>query len=58
VWGVELDPRNFHRKVTGTPGLLEDTGEVVVDGPGRPATVYRAGSATELNPPLTRDRLG
>ena len=21
VWGVALDPRNFHRKVTGTPGL-------------------------------------
>ena len=57
VWGVGLDPRNFHRKVTGTAGLLEDTGEVVVDGPGRPATVYRAGSATELHPPLTRDRL-
>lgn len=22
VWGVSLDPRNFHRKVTGTPGFL------------------------------------
>lgn len=57
VWGVELDPRNFHRKVTGTPGLLEDTGRTEVEGPGRPATLYRAGTATTLNPPLTRDRL-
>jgi len=58
VWGVELDPRNFHRKVTGTPGLLVDTGETVTEGPGRPATLYRGGDATELAPPLTRDRLG
>jgi 8-oxo-dGTP diphosphatase len=58
VWGVELDPRNFHRKVTGTPGLLEDTGEAVADGPGRPATLYRAGTAATLNPPLTRERFG
>jgi 8-oxo-dGTP diphosphatase len=58
VWGVELDPRNFHRKVTGTPGLLVDTGETVTEGPGRPATLYRGGGATELTPPLTRDRLG
>lgn len=57
VWGVELDPRNFHRKVTGTPGLLVDTGETVTEGPGRPATLYRGGDAAELAPPLTRDRL-
>ena len=23
VWGVQLDPRNFHRKVTGAAGFLE-----------------------------------
>jgi len=55
VWGVALDPRNFHRKVTGTPGLLVPTGRSVVDGPGRPAVLYRAGSATALHPPLTRE---
>jgi len=55
VWGVALDPRNFHRKVTGTPGLLVDTGRTVADGPGRPATLYRSGPATELRPPLTRE---
>ncbi|CAM5254600.1 NUDIX hydrolase [Streptomyces tanashiensis] len=26
VWGVSLDPRNFHRKVTGTPGFLVPAG--------------------------------
>jgi 8-oxo-dGTP diphosphatase len=57
VWGTCLDPRNFHRKVTGTPGLLVDTGRYVSDGPGRPAALYRAGGRTDLNPPLTRDRL-
>jgi 8-oxo-dGTP diphosphatase len=55
VWGVQLDPRNFHRKVTNTSGFLRDTGHTVSDGPGRPATLYRAGTATALSPPLTRD---
>ncbi len=58
VWGVPLDPRNFHRKVTGTPGLLADTGGTVADGPGRPATLYRAGPARALHPPLMREPLG
>ena len=59
VWGLELDAANFHRKVTkGTPGLLEDTGTTIAEGPGRPATLYRAGTATALTPPLTRERLG
>jgi 8-oxo-dGTP diphosphatase len=58
VWGVELDPRNFHRKVTGTPGFLVDTGRTVVEGPGRPAALFRADPAAELSPPLTRARLG
>jgi 8-oxo-dGTP diphosphatase len=54
VWGVELDPRNFNRKVTSTPGLLVDTGTWVIEGPGRPAALYTDGEATALNPPLTR----
>lgn len=54
VWGVELDPRNFHRKMTGTPGLLVDTGRVTTRNGGRPATLYRAGRTARLNPPLTR----
>jgi 8-oxo-dGTP diphosphatase len=55
VWGVVLDPRNFHRKVTGTPGLLVETGSTVVDGRGRPAALYRSGPVAALNPPLTRE---
>ncbi len=55
VWGRPLDPRNFHRKVTGTPGLLVDTGRTRREGPGRPAVLYRAGEAGVLNPPLARE---
>jgi 8-oxo-dGTP diphosphatase len=55
VWGVVLDPRNFHRKVTSTAGFLTETGRTVVDGPGRPAALYRGGPTTALHPPLTRD---
>lgn len=54
VWGHELDPRNFHRKVTGTPGLLVDTGKVTTRNGGRPAALYRPGRTTRLNPPILR----
>jgi len=60
VWDVRLDPRNFHRKATGTPGFLEDTGRTTSGGTGRPAALYRlaeaAGdpAAVVLNPPLMR----
>ena len=55
VWGMRLDPRNFHRKVTSTPGFLVETGRSIADGPGRPAALYRSGPTRTLNPPLTRD---
>lgn len=54
VWDQDLDPRNFHRKMTGTPGLLVDTGKVTTRNGGRPAALYRPGRATRLNPPLVR----
>jgi 8-oxo-dGTP diphosphatase len=54
VWGQELDPRNFHRKMSGTPGLLVDTGQVTTRNGGRPAALYRAGRVTTLSPPLAR----
>jgi 8-oxo-dGTP diphosphatase len=54
VWGVELDPRNFHRKVTGSPGFLVPTGRSTTRNTGRPAQLYRRGSAEILNPPITR----
>ncbi|MFS2089194.1 NUDIX hydrolase [Paenarthrobacter nicotinovorans] len=64
VWGTRLDPRNFHRKATGTPGFLEDTGRMTAGDAGRPAALFRlapeacptAGHPTRavLNPPLMR----
>jgi 8-oxo-dGTP diphosphatase len=54
VWGRPLDPRNFHRKVTGVPGfLLAVHGTTTRDG-GRPAQLYRRGDATVLHPPILR----
>ena len=56
VWGVELDRPNFRRKVLTTTGFVQ-----AVDGPprrtggrGKPAALYRAGTATALHPPLLR----
>ncbi len=54
VWGVELNPGNFHRKVTGVPGFVEPSGEKASRGTGRGATLYRRGPLAALNPPLTR----
>ncbi|MDK1475957.1 NUDIX hydrolase [Streptomyces sp. 549] len=57
VWDVALDPRNFHRKVTGTPGFLVPTGGTTTRQGGRPAQLFRAGGATLLNPPMLRPEL-
>jgi 8-oxo-dGTP diphosphatase len=54
VWGTELDPRNFHRKVTGTPGFLVPTGRRTTRQGGRPALLYRRGTTELLNPPISR----
>ncbi len=54
VWGTSLDPRNFHRKVTGTPGFLVPAGGMTTGERGRPAQLYRKGDATTLYPPLLR----
>ena len=66
VWDTHLDPRNFHRKATGTPGFLVDTGTVSGGEAGRPAALYTladearfvAGEPVRavLNPPLMRPR--
>ena len=37
IWGVRLDPANFHRKVTKADGFLVETGRTAEGGPGRPA---------------------
>ena len=54
VWGAPLDPRNFHRKVTGTPGFLAPTGRRTTRQGGRPALLYRRGTTELLNPPISR----
>lgn len=54
VWGCELDPRNFHRKITSTPNFVEPTGEQTTRQGGRPAALFRTGSATLLHPPMLR----
>lgn len=54
VWGERLDPRNFHRKVTKTEAFLEPTGSTTTRDGGRPAQLFRRGSAEHLHPPLLR----
>ena len=54
VWGTSLDPRNFHRKVTGTPGFVVETGRTTTRDGGRPARLYRRGTATLLHPAMLR----
>lgn len=54
VWGTSLDPRNFHRKVTGTPGFVVETGRTTTRDGGRPAQLYRGGGAALLHPAMLR----
>ncbi|HUB42356.1 MAG TPA: NUDIX domain-containing protein [Streptosporangiaceae bacterium] len=54
VWGSTLDPRNFHRKATSTPGFLTPAGLATTGERGRPAQLYRKGGAATLYPPLLR----
>ncbi|QRP50885.1 NUDIX domain-containing protein [Amycolatopsis sp. FDAARGOS 1241] len=56
VWDTRLDPRNFHRKVTGADGLLEPVGTTTTRDGGRPARLYRRGPAELLSPPMLRTR--
>jgi len=52
IWGITLDPANFHRKVTRARGFVEETGRNADSGRGRPAQLYRRGSAERVHPPL------
>jgi 8-oxo-dGTP diphosphatase len=54
VWGVPLDPRNFHRKATKTEGFVVPLGATTTRDGGRPAQLFRRGPAATLHPPLTR----
>src|SRR6266567_794076 len=50
VWGRSLDPRNFHRKVTGAERFLLPTGVSTARDGGRPAMLFRRGPAELLHP--------
>ncbi|KJK42826.1 NUDIX hydrolase [Lentzea aerocolonigenes] len=52
VWGVEIDPRNFYRKVQGVEGFIVPDGHKATRG--RPARLFRAGRSAALHPPLVR----
>jgi ADP-ribose pyrophosphatase YjhB (NUDIX family) len=54
VWGVELDLRNFYRKVQGVPGFIVPAGADRRTTKGRPARLFRAGGRMTLYPPLVR----
>ena len=54
VWGVQIDPRNFHRKATKTAGFLVASADTTTRDGGRPARLFRRGPAHLLHPPLLR----
>lgn len=54
VWDVQLDPRNFYRKIQGVPGFIVSAGVDRRTTKGRPARLFRAGPRTVLHPPLAR----
>ena len=56
VWGVELDAANFRRSVVSEAGWVIPTGRRAQPGPsgGRPAELYRAGTAWSHGGPIHR----
>lgn len=56
VWGVPLDPGNFRRKILSTADFVVPTEQTAPPGPegGRPARLYRRGTARLLHPAMLR----
>ncbi|RBQ15072.1 NUDIX hydrolase [Spongiactinospora rosea] len=54
VWGIQLDPRNFYRKVQKTDGFIIPAGTERKAATGRPARLFRAGPHKILYPPMVR----
>ncbi|MBB3051236.1 8-oxo-dGTP diphosphatase [Prauserella isguenensis] len=54
VWGVDLDPRNFYRKVQKVPDFIRPVDAERRVTKGRPARLFTAGPATSLHPPIPR----
>lgn len=56
--GYEVDPANFRKKVESVKGFVVPVGTLksaptsLTSSAGRPAQVYKRGSAKELNPPV------
>ena len=57
IWGVKVNPQNFQRKVREVKGFVVPTRELRDGRPGRPAELFRRGSATILDPPMLRPRV-
>jgi 8-oxo-dGTP diphosphatase len=55
VWGVDLHPANFRRKVLATPGFVTPTGDKGPTGRGW-AELYERGETTQLHPAILRPR--
>ncbi|MBT8227154.1 MAG: NUDIX hydrolase [Dactylosporangium sp.] len=51
VWGCDLHPANFRRKILATPDFVVPTGEKRPTGRGW-ADLYTRGTATRLHPPI------
>jgi 8-oxo-dGTP diphosphatase len=54
VWGIELDPRNFYRKVQAATGFITPLGPDRRTTRGRPARLFQAGPEHLLRPPMMR----
>jgi len=56
VWNTKLDPGNFQRKVKQSEGFLTPTLDKTpsTEKGGRPATLWSAGPADKLDPPIQR----
>ncbi len=54
IWGTLLDPGNFQKKVLGCNGYVEEVGRTSPTSStgGRPAKLYKAGSAKIINLPI------
>ena len=56
VWGVPLEPANFARKAQQCEAFLQPLDRTISpsSGTGRPAQLFRAGTAVEIQPPFKR----
>lgn len=52
VWGQELTPSNFRRKVLSVPGLVVGVNKKSNETNGRPSDLYTAGDASVIHPPI------